>query len=51
MQLIKDFSEETWEVFRDVFEETSLNSLPGEVSEICKSALFEMSLRRAVSDV
>ena len=43
MQL-KNLSEKTWEMFRDVFEETSLNNLS-------KSALFEMYLRRAVSDV
>ena len=30
---------------RDVSEETSLINLQGDVSEICKSALFEMSLR------
>ena len=33
---------------RDVSEETSLINLPGDVSEICKSALFEMSLRRCM---
>ena len=27
---------------RDVSDETSLVNLPGDVSEICKSALFEM---------
>ena len=32
--------------FRDVSEETSLINLQGDVSEICKSTLFEMSLRR-----
>ena len=30
---------------RDVSEKTSLINLPGDVSEICKLALFEMSLR------
>ena len=33
---------------RDVSEETSLINLQGDVSEICKSALFEMSLRRCM---
>ena len=33
---------------RDVSEETSLIYLTGDVSEICKSALFEMSLRRCM---
>ena len=33
---------------RDVSEEMSLTNLPGDVSEICKSALFEMSLRRCM---
>ena len=33
---------------RDVSEETSLIYLTGDVSEICKSALFEMSLRRSM---
>ena len=28
--------------------ETSLINLPGDVSEICKSGLFEMSLRRCM---
>ena len=32
----------------DVSEETSLINLLGEVSEICKSALFKMSLRRCM---
>ena len=38
-----------WENLRDlgdVSEETSLINLPEDVSEICKLALFEMSLRR-----
>ena len=34
--------------FRDVSEETSLINLQGDVSEICKSALFETSLRRCM---
>ena len=37
-----------WENLRnlwDVSEETSLINLPGDISEICKSALFEMFLR------
>ena len=33
---------------RDVSEETSLIHLTGDVSEICKSAFFEMSLRRCM---
>ena len=33
---------------RDVSEETSLINLPGDVSEISKSALLEMSLRRCL---
>ena len=33
---------------KDVSEETSLFNLLGDVSEICKSALFEMSLRRCM---
>ena len=34
---------------RDVSEETSLINLQGDVSEICKSGLFEMSLRCCMS--
>ena len=40
-----------WENLRnlwDISEETSLINIPGDVSEICKSALFEMSLRRCI---
>ena len=33
---------------RDVSEETSLIHLTGDVSKICKSVLFEMSLRRCM---
>ena len=33
---------------RDVSEETSLIHLTGDISKICKSALFEMSLRRCM---
>ena len=33
---------------RDVSEEASLTELTGDVSEICKSALFEMFLRRCM---
>ena len=33
---------------RDVSEETPLISLTGEISEFCKSALFEVSLRRCM---
>ena len=33
---------------RDVSEEVSLINFPGDVSDICKSALFEMSLRRCM---
>ena len=33
---------------RDVSEEASVIHLTGEVSEICKSALFEMSLRLSI---
>ena len=33
---------------KDASEETSLINLQGDVSETCKSALFQMSLRRCV---
>ena len=42
---LKDVSQKKVKYLRDVSEEASLINLPGEVSEICKSALFEMSRR------
>ena len=47
MQL-KDVSEKTRRDLRDVSEETFLINLQGDVSEIYKSALFELSLRRCM---
>ena len=47
MQL-KDVSEKTWEISETSQRKASLINLPGDVSEIGKSALFEMSLRHCM---
>ena len=47
MQL-KDVSERSLRDLRDVSEGTFLINFPGEVLGICKSALFEMPLRRCM---
>ena len=44
----KDVSEKTWWDLTDVSEETFLINLQGDVSEIFKSALFELCLRRCM---
>ena len=47
MQL-RDVSEKDLRDLRDVSQEKSLIHLTGDISKICKSALFEMSLRRCM---